>query len=108
MLAWDDGTGTKGKGAFGSLLLPFQFFITVFRPLGRGIANLGGWGSLASPFASGGLGGWSTRSSASASSQGAVALVGGSMVPPTVSDQQLYDTVAQNTPNGSVAWTRLS
>jgi hypothetical protein len=39
------GIGFGMAGGWGSLILPFQFFITVVRPRGAGIANLAGYGS---------------------------------------------------------------
>ena len=39
------GLGYGVGGGWGSLALPFQFFLTVFRPSGGGIAELAGYGS---------------------------------------------------------------
>ena len=39
------GLGFGVAGGWGSLDLPYQFFVTVIRPTGAGIANLAGYGS---------------------------------------------------------------
>ncbi len=37
------GIGYCTGGGWGSLALPFQFFVTVFRPRGNGVANVSAW-----------------------------------------------------------------
>ena len=54
-------TGYGMAGAWGSLNLPYQCFVTAFRPHGNGIAQVSGWGA---PPAATGAARWNTRVSA--------------------------------------------
>ena len=71
-------------GAYGSLLLPFQCFVTTYRPLGAGIPLVGGYGGPG-PLAYANLG-W---------------------VAAEVTDADILSTVAGLMPVGSIAWTRI-
>ena len=87
--AWNLALGYGAAGAWGSLSLPCQCFVTAFRPLGSGIANLAGWGA----------GGWGVGASAYASL---------SMVQGQVTDADIYAAVAGTLPAAVTAWTQIS
>ncbi len=86
-------TGTYGgpylgygvAGGYGSVLIPFQFFVTCTRPLGGGIANIAGYGT----------GGYLAY--------GSLSLIVGE-----VTDADIYAAVASVLPAGTDAWVRLS
>jgi hypothetical protein len=90
------GLGWNTAGGWGSLALPYQCFVTAYRPSGGGIANSGGWGSASTPFA---LGGWNTL----ALQYGDASLVEGE-----VTDAEILATVADCMPAATIAWTALS
>ena len=90
------GLGWNTQGGWGSLMLPYQCFVTAYRPAGGGIANVGGWGSTETPFA---LGGWNT---------GALAWGDASLIAGAVTDAQILATVADCLPAATIAWTALS
>lgn len=71
-------------GAYGSLSLPFQCFVTAHRPLGLGIPFIGGYGSPG-PLAYANLG-W---------------------IAAEVTDADILATIAGVMPVGSIAWTRI-
>jgi len=93
-----DDTGAYGTalgygvaGGWGSLLLPFQVFVTAFRPLGTGVPRVGGWGS--------GAGGWGG---------GAMQYVSLAMVQSQVSDADIDAAIVGTVPVAVTAWTRIS
>lgn len=71
-------------GAYGSLSLPFQCFVTAHRPVGLGIPLIGGYGSPG-PLAYANLG-W---------------------IAAEVTDADILKTIASVMPVGSIAWTRI-
>jgi hypothetical protein len=77
-------------GSYGSILLPYQAFITAFRPLGQGLPFVSGYGVS--------TGAYSTPSR-SAYGQ----LSGGD-----VTDADIYAAIDATKPIGTVAWTRIS
>lgn len=78
-------------GGWGSLTLPYQSFITAYRPAGSGIANVSGWG-----VARGGYGVGVTEYGQLAMTQA------------QVTDADIYTAVASVMPIAAVAWTRIS
>ncbi len=72
-------------GAYGSLSLPFQFFVTAHRPLGVGIPLVGGYGGPG-PLAYANLG-W---------------------IAVEVTDADILTTIVGVIPVGSIAWTRIA
>ena len=89
-LAWNTA------GGWGSLNLPYQCFVTAYRPKGGGIANVGGWGEADTDFA---LGGWNS---------GALAWGNASLISGTVTDAQMLAAVVESLPAATIAWTALS
>jgi hypothetical protein len=84
------GVGHGGGGAWGSLMLPFQVFVTAFRPAGSGIATVAGWGSAA--------GGYGT---------GAVEYSSLSEIQGQVTDADIHSAVAAVLPVATTAWMRI-
>lgn len=93
-------TGTYGgsyggygvAGGYGSLLLPYQAFITVKRPLASGIANVAGYGI-------------STAGYGQASQAEYASL---SMIETPVTDADIYATIDAVKPVGTIMWTRIA
>jgi hypothetical protein len=85
------GIGYCSAGAWGSLALPFQCFITAYRPLGSGIATVFGWGTPA-----GGYG------------QGTIEYASLAMVQGQVTDADIYAAVADVLPVAAIGWTRIT
>ena len=79
------GTDTAGAGGWGSLLLPYQVFVTAYRPVGGGIALLAGYGT-------GGLAGYGDLS----------------MLTSAVSDADVAAAVTRVLPAATIAWMRIS
>lgn len=90
------GLGWNTIGGWGSLALPYQCFVTAYRPAGGGIANTSGWGTSDTKFA---LGGWNT---------GALQYGDASLIEGAVTDAQILATVADCMPAATIAWTALS
>jgi hypothetical protein len=79
------GVGYNTAGGWGNISLPFQVFVTVYRPRGIGIANIAGYGT------------------------GGIPVYGNStMEPPQMTDAQIYSAIPPLLPAATVAWTRLS
>jgi hypothetical protein len=78
------GIGYSIAGGWGSFSLPFQFFITAFRPRGGGIAQLAGYGTGGVP-TYGSLG----------------------MVQAQVSDTQIFASIPPLLPAATIAWARI-
>ena len=85
------GVGYGAAGGWGSLLLPFQFFVTAYRGSQAGIAGVDGWG--------GGLGGYGI---------GAVEYADMSMVAGLVTDTDIDAAVASVIPEATIAWTAIA
>lgn len=88
--AWGLAAGYGLGGGWGSLLLPYQCFVTARRPQGSGIAGLNGW--------AGGLGGWGG---------GRVAWASLAMLEGQVTDADIHAAAAAVLPQGATAWLRI-
>ncbi len=89
--AWGMAAGYGSAGGWGSLALPFQFFVTAYRPGGAGIAAVCGWGEPA-----GGYG------------VGAIEYASLDMLQGQVTDADIDAAIAGVLPAASIAWTRIS
>lgn len=78
-------------GGWGSMLLPFQCFVTAYRPIGTGIATVAGWGI---PVGAYGF--------------GAIEYATADMVAGQVTDQDITRAVASVIPTATTAWLRIS
>lgn len=96
------GGGNLGygvAGGWGSLELPFQYFVTAFRPVGvvAGVANVAGYGSLGASDASpGGYG------------AGAFEYADMELVSGTVLDSDIYAAIATTRPVATIAWASIA
>jgi len=90
------GLGFNSAGGWGSLALPYQCFITAYRPTGGGIANSAGYGGDGTSFA---LGGWNA---------GALQWASLDMIEGSVSDTQIFAAIADCMPVAAIAWTIIS
>jgi hypothetical protein len=85
-------SGYSVAGAYGSMLLSFQAFVTAYRPHGTGIPFVAGYGSSPSGY--------------SIASRGEYASL--SMVLTTVADADIYAAVASVIPIGTIVWVNIS
>jgi hypothetical protein len=85
------GVGYGVAGGWGNLTLPFQAFITAYRPVGSGIAVVAGWGAP--------VGGYG---------RGVVEYASLEMVQGQVTDSDIYSAVADVLPVTGVGWTRIT
>jgi hypothetical protein len=83
--------GYNTAGGYGSAHLPYQFFLTAYRPNDQPISNAGGYG-----IGPGGYGAAPLVFGASAEFAG------------TVSDAEIYAAVAAVLPTNCIAWTQIS
>jgi hypothetical protein len=95
---WDGPTlAYNTAGGYGSLLLPFQYFITAYRPTGVGVANVAGRGT--SDGFNGMPGGYTV---------GAIEYANPSMFVPPVADTDIQNVVNDVRPSATIAWMRIS
>ena len=85
------GVGYGAGGGWGSLNLPFQCFVTAYRPIGSGISIISGWGDS--------NGGYGT---------GAIEYASLSMVQGQVTDADIYAAVVSVMPVATIAWTCIA
>lgn len=78
-------------GGYGSLNMPYQFFVTVQRPSGQGIPGVSGYGDMAGGYGIGAIE-WAKYSDAL----------------PHVTDQDIYDAIVDMLPMGATAWVALT
>lgn len=83
-------------GGWGNLDLPFQCFVTVYRPSGSGIALVAGWADSLSPSGAGGYG------------VGTIEYASIDMLQGQVTDADIYKAVADMMPAASIAWTQIT
>ena len=79
-------------GGYGSMLLPYQGFVTAFRPTGSGIPLIAGYGIS--------TGGYGRPSRAAYGSMG--------MIQGAVTDADIYAAVDSVKPAGTIVWTAIS
>lgn len=91
------GLGYGLAGGYGSLLLPFQAFVTAYRPVGIGIASVGGYYSVGSALPA--LGGYGV---------GAIEYASLDMLAGLVTDADIYQTIAAVAPEATIMWTRIT
>lgn len=85
------GVGYGSAGGWGSLALPFQCFITAYRPVGSGIATVCGWGGPTGCYG-----------------RGTIEYASLEMVQGQVTDEDIYAAVADVMPVAAIAWTRIA
>ena len=94
--AWGQALAYGSLGGWGSLMLPFQVFVTAFRPLGTGVPIIAGWGHAPAHVGAGGWGG------------GAIQYASLAMVQSQVTDAEINTAIATTVPVAVTAWTRIS
>ena len=87
------GLGYNVAGGYGDLLLPAQFFVTVERPVGGGIAYAAGWNT--------GAAGWGIGS-------GPIEYASMAMIANEVTDADIYNAVNLARPAGVTAWVAIT
>ena len=85
------GLGYGCAGGWGSTGLPYQCFITAFRPSGIGISTVAGWGTQG--------GGYSV---------GAIEYGSLVMMQAQVTDAHIYAAIAEVIPAATIGWTQIS
>ena len=85
------GLAYGAAGGWGNLGLPFQAFVTAYRPTGAGIAAVCGWGGPA-----GGYGG------------GTIEYASLSMIVGQVTDRDINRAIASVMPVAAICWARIS
>lgn len=83
-------------GGWGNLSLPFQCFITAYRPTGSGIASVTGWG------------GGSSTPGIGAYGVGAIEYASLAMIQGQVTDTDIYRAIADVMPVAAIGWTQIS
>lgn len=78
-------------GGWGNLDLPFQCFITAYRPTGSGIAVVSGWGGPTGAYG-----------------EGAIEYASLAMVQGQITDEDIYTAVAEVLPVATIGWTRIT
>lgn len=89
--AWNGPLGYGTAGGWGSLILPYQCFVTAYRATGSGIASVAGYG-----VAAGGYG------------RGAIEYAGLSMLTGQITDADIARAVTGVMPTATIAWTRIA
>lgn len=85
------GFGYCAAGCWGSRAMPYQFFVTAYRPLETGVPYLAGYGTVP--------GGYGT---------GAIAWMSGDALGSQVNDGEIYQRVAEILPACATAWVKIS
>jgi hypothetical protein len=85
------GIGYGVAGGWGSLSLPFQFFVTAYRPTGIGIGTVSGWGCDGAGYG-----------------QGSLEYASLAMMQGQVTDADICTAITDVLPAGVIAWTRIS
>ena len=85
------GLAYGATGAWGSLALPFQCFVTAYRPNGSGIALVAGWGTPAGAYG-----------------VGAIQYATPTMIAGLVTDAEIAARIAAIMPTASISWINIS
>lgn len=91
------GAGYGVAGGYGSLMLPYQAFVTAYRPASSGIPNVAGYGGTVGGVGPGGYGVASQLEYASIS-----------MIQGAITDADIYAAVDAVAPAGVVVWTQIT
>jgi hypothetical protein len=85
------GMAYGAAGGWGNLEMPFQCFITAYRPTGSGIAVVAGWNGPAGTYG-----------------QGAIEYASLAMIQGQITDADIYAAVADVLPVATIAWTAIT
>ncbi len=89
--AWSGKLYYNVSGGWGSLILPFECFITAYRPVTSGIAFVAGWCSAA-----GGYG------------NGVIQYANLALMEDQVSDAEIYSAISATLPTSTIGWTKIA
>jgi hypothetical protein len=89
-VAYGSGLAYGMMGGWGNLQLPFQFFISVQRPIMQGLASLAGYGT--------GNGGYGV---------GLIAYIDLALLPGNITDDDIKNVVCRSLPASTLAWLRI-
>lgn len=89
--AWNGPLGYGRAGGWGSLMMPFQCFVTAYRATGSGIASVAGYGV--------GTGGYGT---------GTIEYAGLGMLTGQITDTDITNAITGVMPAATIAWTRIA
>lgn len=89
--AWSGHLGYGVSGGWGSLMLPYQCFVTAYRAQGSGIANVAGYAT--------GFGGYGI---------GSIEYARLSMLTGQITDLDIAAAIASVMPVSTIAWTRIT
>jgi len=90
--AYGIACGYGVAGAYGSMLMAYQAFVTAYRPAGTGIPNVGGYSSSVAGY--------------SQASQAEYANIGSTLS--GVTDAAIYAAVASVIPAATIVWVHIS
>jgi len=85
------GVAYGKAGGWGNLNLPFQCFVTAYRPCGSGVAVVVGWGGFGGAYGA-----------------GAIEYANSSMIEAQVTDRDINTAIVDVLPIGVICWTRIS
>lgn len=91
MPAGGSGFAYGAAGGWGSLTLPFQVFVTAYRPTGAGIASVAGWGGTCCGYGA-----------------GAIEYATLDMISGRVTDDDINGAISGVMPIATVCWTRIT
>lgn len=98
------GAGVVGAGGWGSLNLPFQFFVTAY----SGNSQIGGVGGvMGAYYGSGWAGGGIGTLSNFGATAGAIEVASSDMAAGIVTEADIYSTIQAMIPVGTIAWTKI-
>ncbi|WP_435018507.1 hypothetical protein TA3x_000481 [Tundrisphaera sp. TA3] len=83
--------GYNLAGAYGSLALPAQIFVTAYRPMGAGVPNVAGYGDPQGAYNTGSQVQYASRD----------------MIAGAVTDEDIYKAIDGVMPAGTTAWSRI-
>lgn len=91
--AYNNGTLAYGvAGAYGSLVLPAQAFVTAYRPTGQGVPNVAGYGNPQGAYNTGSQIEYASRD----------------MIAGAVTDADILATIEATKPAGTLMWARIT
>jgi hypothetical protein len=79
-------------GGYGSLAIPYQGFITAYRPVGEGIPNVAGYGNPEGAYNTGSRGEWANLD----------------QIAGAVTDADIYAAIANAKVEGTIAWSNIT
>lgn len=110
VIVFQELIGTSGygvAGAYASLTTPFQLFVTATRPLGAGIPLVNGYSMSSSGYSTIANLPWGYIGSNFPPNYGTGQYCAFDEIGGDVTDEDIYQNVAESMPAGTIAWTRI-